>query len=94
MRITGTGTSHFLSIKEMATLGEGMPPTLGLVPFAILPALGERMVARPFCTLDNNSRDELGVGACTHHTLSSLFFKLTTYYELSVSTTSNECCGS
>ena len=29
----------------MVTLEAGLPPTLGLVPFAPLPALGERIVA-------------------------------------------------
>ena len=29
----------------MVTLEAGLPPILGLVPFATLPALGERIVA-------------------------------------------------
>jgi hypothetical protein len=50
---------------KIFTFGSGLPPTRGLVPLAILPPLGERMVERPVWILDS-SREEEGVCACAN----------------------------
>jgi hypothetical protein len=41
---------------KILTFGSGLPPTRGLVPLAILPPLGERMVERPVWILESSGR--------------------------------------